>query len=255
LKGFVLKLALHVDSGTRQGGDRAVPGIQSHDGAITLNHSGGRLNPVAVDIAGRSGAKIVWFPTVDAENETAGLPTGRQQENCLLGRNPNAKFPPWWIAPPRMTVSRMAMAKISARPHVSCIELIAQARHDPGHRPPGAATKSSRSAAHARENEGAPLVWLVTHGRVPFSKPYRRRTGAARRPGVLPIRTSASPRCTPCNEPPGRGVEFESITRGSEPERSWPASRTDLGADHQPPGGGRICALRANAAGWRFQCG
>jgi hypothetical protein len=41
-------------------------------GAITLNHSIGGLNPVALEIAGRSGCKIVWWPTVDAENETAG---------------------------------------------------------------------------------------------------------------------------------------------------------------------------------------
>jgi hypothetical protein len=32
----------------------------------------GGLNPVAVELAGRSGAKIVWMPTVDAANETAG---------------------------------------------------------------------------------------------------------------------------------------------------------------------------------------
>ena len=41
-------------------------------GAITLNHSVGGFNPVAVELAGRSGCKIVWMPTVDAENETAG---------------------------------------------------------------------------------------------------------------------------------------------------------------------------------------
>jgi hypothetical protein len=39
---------------------------------VTLNHSVGGLNPVTVEIAGRSGCKIVWMPTVDAQNETAG---------------------------------------------------------------------------------------------------------------------------------------------------------------------------------------
>ena len=34
-------------------------------GAIELNNSVGGLNPIAVDIAGRAGAKVVWFPTVD----------------------------------------------------------------------------------------------------------------------------------------------------------------------------------------------
>jgi Family of unknown function (DUF6282) len=50
---------------------KAVPGSRVF-GALTLNHSVGGLNPVAVEIAGRSGCKIVWMPTVDAQNETAG---------------------------------------------------------------------------------------------------------------------------------------------------------------------------------------
>jgi hypothetical protein len=41
-------------------------------GAVTLNHSVGGLNPVAVELAGRTGCKIAWMPTVDAQNETAG---------------------------------------------------------------------------------------------------------------------------------------------------------------------------------------
>ena len=32
----------------------------------------GGLNPLAVEIAAREGAAVVWLPTVDAENETAG---------------------------------------------------------------------------------------------------------------------------------------------------------------------------------------
>jgi len=41
-------------------------------GAITLNSSVGGLNPVAVETAARAGARIVWLPTFDARNETAG---------------------------------------------------------------------------------------------------------------------------------------------------------------------------------------
>ena len=62
---------------------KAVPGIKAF-GAVTLNHSVGGLNPVAVELAGRSGCKIVWMPTVDAENETAGRLDGD-----------NAKLPFW----------------------------------------------------------------------------------------------------------------------------------------------------------------
>lgn len=71
MKGFVLK-SHYIQTGERaQVVTKAVPGSRVF-GAITLNHAVGGLNPVAVEIAGRSGCKIVWMPTVDAENETAG---------------------------------------------------------------------------------------------------------------------------------------------------------------------------------------
>jgi hypothetical protein len=75
LRGFVLK-SHYIQTGERaQVVAKAVPGIKAY-GAITLNHSVGGLNPVAVEIAGRSMCRIVWMPTVDAENETAGRPDG-----------------------------------------------------------------------------------------------------------------------------------------------------------------------------------
>lgn len=71
LRGFVLK-SHYVQTGERAAVVRqAVPGFNAY-GAVTLNHSVGGFNPVAVELAGRSGCKIVWMPTVDAENETAG---------------------------------------------------------------------------------------------------------------------------------------------------------------------------------------
>jgi hypothetical protein len=102
LQGFVLKSHYIPTAERAKVVCRAVPGIQAF-GAITLNHSIGGLNPVAVEIAGRSGAKIVWMPTVDAANETAGRVDG-----------PSAKLPFWakiqrelaadGIAPPPLTV-------------------------------------------------------------------------------------------------------------------------------------------------------
>jgi hypothetical protein len=71
LSGFVLKSHYLPTAERAKVVARAVPGIVAF-GAIALNHSVGGLNPVAVEIAGRSGNKIVWFPTVDAANETAG---------------------------------------------------------------------------------------------------------------------------------------------------------------------------------------
>lgn len=38
-------------------------------GTITLNSAVGGINPMAAEMAGRSGAKLVWFPTVDSRHE------------------------------------------------------------------------------------------------------------------------------------------------------------------------------------------
>jgi len=71
MKGSVLK-SHYVQTGERaQVVTKAVPGSRVF-GAVTLNHSVGGLNPVAVELAGRTGCKIAWMPTVDAQNETAG---------------------------------------------------------------------------------------------------------------------------------------------------------------------------------------
>ena len=48
----------------------AVPGVDAL-GAITLNAGVGGLNAQAVEIAARGGARIVWLPTVDSENEAS----------------------------------------------------------------------------------------------------------------------------------------------------------------------------------------
>src|SRR5262245_50079034 len=79
LRGFVLKSHYLPTAERAKVVTRAVPGIEAY-GAIALNHSIGGLNPVAVEIAGRSGNKIVWFPTVDAANETAGGPGGGEEK-------------------------------------------------------------------------------------------------------------------------------------------------------------------------------
>jgi uncharacterized protein DUF6282 len=62
----------------------AVPGVNVL-GAITLNRAVGGLNPTAVEIAARSGARIVWFPTVSSENE----------QHEVLAADPNGKVPVW----------------------------------------------------------------------------------------------------------------------------------------------------------------
>jgi hypothetical protein len=51
-------------------------------GTITLNSAVGGINPMAVEMAGRSGAKIVWFPTVDSKHERD------YRENNKTGKSP-----------------------------------------------------------------------------------------------------------------------------------------------------------------------
>src|SRR6266540_4198254 len=79
LRGFVLKSHYIPTAERAQVVTKAIPGIEAY-GAIALNHSVGGLNPVAVEIAGRSGNKIVWMPTVDAANETAGRLDGGNEK-------------------------------------------------------------------------------------------------------------------------------------------------------------------------------
>jgi hypothetical protein len=72
LAGFVLK-SHYVPTAERADVVRAtVPGVDVQ-GALVLNGSVGGLNAVAVEIAGRQGARIVWLPTVDCANERHGV--------------------------------------------------------------------------------------------------------------------------------------------------------------------------------------
>ena len=54
-------------------------------GTVTLNSSVGGINPMAVEMAARAGARLVWFPTCDAKHERAHV----------FGGDPNKKLPYW----------------------------------------------------------------------------------------------------------------------------------------------------------------
>lgn len=124
LKGFVLKSHYIPTAEGAAVVTKAAPGIEAY-GAITLNHSVGGLNPVALEIAGRSGNKIVWFPTVDAANETAGRLDG-----------PSDKLPFWAKIQREIAaagVTRPPMTVLDANGKIAedtrqCLELIA--KHD-----------------------------------------------------------------------------------------------------------------------------
>jgi hypothetical protein len=102
MKGFVLK-SHYLQTGERaQVVTKAVPGIKAL-GAITLNHSVGGLNPVAVELAGRSHCKMVWMPTVDAANETAGRADGGTEKLPFWAKI-QRELAAEGISPPPLTV-------------------------------------------------------------------------------------------------------------------------------------------------------
>ncbi|WP_028060055.1 DUF6282 family protein [Candidatus Solirubrobacter pratensis] len=69
LAGFGLKSHYTSTAERARVVSRVVPEVRAV-GALTLNAAVGGLNPLAVEIAAREGARIVWLPTVDAVNET-----------------------------------------------------------------------------------------------------------------------------------------------------------------------------------------
>jgi hypothetical protein len=86
MAGFVLK-SHYVQTGERAAVVRAaVPGVDVL-GALALNVPVGGMNPVAVEIAGRSGARIVWFPTMDSVNQ-----------RHTIDEIPAGAKPPMWLA-------------------------------------------------------------------------------------------------------------------------------------------------------------
>jgi hypothetical protein len=82
--GFGLKSHYFTTAERAQVVAAAVPGVVVL-GTITLNRSVGGLNPLAVEVAAREGARIVWFPTVSAVNE----------QNEVLRAGAHEKVPVW----------------------------------------------------------------------------------------------------------------------------------------------------------------
>jgi hypothetical protein len=86
MDGFVLK-SHYTSTAERASVVRAaVPGVRAL-GAIVLNRAVGGMNPLAVEIAAREGARTVWLPTVDSVNES--------HERDVDSSRPPAKVPVW----------------------------------------------------------------------------------------------------------------------------------------------------------------
>jgi hypothetical protein len=71
LGGYVIKSHYAPTAGRAALANEYVPGVKVM-GSITLNQSVGGMNGIAVEMAAREGARLVWMPTCDAVNEPAG---------------------------------------------------------------------------------------------------------------------------------------------------------------------------------------
>ena len=87
LAGFALK-SHYVPTAERAAVlNEAMDGAVAVIGTLTLNAAVGGMNPLAVEIAAREGARIVWLPTLDAANH-------REKHADL----PPGATPPMWLA-------------------------------------------------------------------------------------------------------------------------------------------------------------
>jgi hypothetical protein len=80
LAGFGLKSHYTSTAERAQIVSAAVPGVRAI-GTITLNWAVGGMNALAVEIAAREGARIVWMPTFDSPSETAGRSEPKPGDN------------------------------------------------------------------------------------------------------------------------------------------------------------------------------
>jgi len=80
LAGFGLKSHYTSTAERARVVEGVVPGVRVH-GAITLNRAVGGMNALAVEIAAREGARIVWMPTFDSPAETAGRSEPKPGDN------------------------------------------------------------------------------------------------------------------------------------------------------------------------------
>jgi hypothetical protein len=81
MAGFVLKSHYICTADRATLVRKAFPGVEAF-GGLALNNAVGGLNPIAVDIAGRLGNRVVWLPTVDSANELENV-AGQLDESKL----------------------------------------------------------------------------------------------------------------------------------------------------------------------------
>ena len=102
---------------------RMFPQVQAY-GGLALNNAIGGLNPIAVDVAGRLGTKVIWLPTTDAANEQANI----------AGQKDESKLPYWMNIVREMRASGIKSEPITVldengevtEPTRQCLEIIAR---------------------------------------------------------------------------------------------------------------------------------
>jgi hypothetical protein len=159
--GFVLK-SHHAITADRATLIREMfPGVKVY-GAIALNNPIGGLNPTAIDIAARLGAKVCWLPTCDSANEQANV----------AGELDESKLPYWMTIARELRASGIAGAWLTVTdadnrvlPEVrQCLEVIA--KYDmvmaSGHISPGELEPVVRAAREA----GVQRI-IITHPEFP----------------------------------------------------------------------------------------
>src|SRR6476469_1511713 len=239
MAGFVLKSHYAPTAERAEVVRRARPGVDAH-GAITLNASVGGMNPIAVEIAGRGGAKVVWLPTVDSAN----------QRECQASEPAGATPPMWAQLQEGLRAAGMAADPVDVltpdgdvtRRTRQVLALIA--KHD-----------MALATGHLHQDESARVVdAAVEEGvrRIVVTHPEftSQRIGVERQ-RELAARGALLERCftTPHTGKVAWDVWFHNI-RATGPEHSVLSS--DLGQPFNPPveDGLALCADRLLAAGF-----
>ncbi|MGH2599933.1 MAG: DUF6282 family protein, partial [Dehalococcoidia bacterium] len=137
------------------------PEVQAF-GGLALNNSVGGLNPIAVDIAGRLGNKVVWLPSVDSANELENV-AGQLDESKLPYWMPIARelraigIAQEWI---RVTDEDGAVTPITRQ----CLEVVA--RHDMVLATSHVSPKELTAVVRAAHEAGVRRI-IVTHPEFP----------------------------------------------------------------------------------------
>jgi hypothetical protein len=243
LAGFVLK-SHYVSTAERAAvvNEAMADGVRVI-GALTLNASVGGMNPLAVEIAAREGARILWMPTLDALNHRA-----------THGDLPEGATPPMWLAlqadldAQGITVEPVPVLDAARRPLPATLEVLRLAAHHQlvvatGH----LSAFETRVVAEAAFEAGVRHV-IATHPEFPQQNMNRDDQLALARQGAFLER---------CFTTPFTGkydwARMVDNIRATGPERT--IVTTDLGQPHNPPveDGLALMADALHAAGFSDQ--